>query len=157
MVAVLHILSAIAPVLLTSLHVLANATPNDALHNLLVRQVSPIDTSSIPEACKKDCDIIQNLTKCTGIECLCTDSNVGGLAKCLDCAVAQAPAGSSASSLKAAQSGIDRIVSSCKSAGAPVNSVTITGDTKNNGALRFGVLNAGTFAIVALGATLALA
>ncbi|GLB33286.1 hypothetical protein LshimejAT787_0101700 [Lyophyllum shimeji] len=123
MVALLHLLSFATPSLLMSLRVVANPTPADVLHGLLARQTSAIDPSLIPDQCKSDCSVLSTLNSCSSVACICTDSNMDGIAKCLDCGAALPSANVD---IKTAQSAVDLIVSNCKSAGSPVKSVTIS-------------------------------
>jgi ribosome-binding protein aMBF1 (putative translation factor) len=76
-----------------------------------------------------------------------------GIEKCLNCGVKISGAGVDT---KAAQSAVDQVVSSCKAAGSPVKSITIS-SKQGSGARLTVVMNVGLLAVVALGSALALA
>lgn len=91
MVAILHVLS--AAVLFTS-SALANPAPVDMIHGLLTRQIQPLDTSNIPSQCKSDCQAVSDgLAGCASVACICKDSTVASMGKCLSCGVAIAGSG----------------------------------------------------------------
>ncbi|KAF8075878.1 hypothetical protein FPV67DRAFT_387352 [Lyophyllum atratum] len=155
MVALLHVLSAAA---LFASSALANPAPSDMLHGLLTRQIQPIDTSNIPAQCKPDCQAVSDgLVGCSTVECICKDSLVSSMGKCLSCGVAIAGSGVDVAT---AQNVIDQMVSACKSAGTPVKQVTVSAkgaDSKGNGAAHTAAMSAGAFAAAAFGAIVALA
>jgi len=146
MVALLHVLS--ATVLFAS-HVLANPTPSDIIHGLLTRQIQPIDTSNLPAQCKTDCEAASNgVVGCSAVECICKDSVVSSMGKCLNCGVSIKNSGLD---VKTAQGVIDQMVNACKSAGSPVNAVTVSAKGSGSGAARSSAMSAGAVAVVALG------
>jgi len=150
MVALLHVLS--AAVLFAS-SALANPAPSDMIHALLTRQIQPIDTSNIPTQCKSYCQAVSDgLVGCTSADCICKDATVASMGKCLSCGVSIPGSGLD---VKTAQNVIDQMVNACKSAGTPVQQVTVS--AKGNGAMRSGAMSAGAVAAVAFGAIAAMA
>ncbi|KAG6856364.1 hypothetical protein H0H87_005274 [Tephrocybe sp. NHM501043] len=148
MVAAFQILSAAA--LLFASQVLASPEPAEAIAGLVARQIPGFDPSTIPSACQSDCGAVSTSL---------TDSVISGVGKCLSCGVSISGSGLDT---QTAQSAIDQIVSSCKSAGSPVDSVTISakgssgsggsnGDgSKGNSAARSTVFGAGAVALAVL-------
>ncbi|GLB33285.1 hypothetical protein LshimejAT787_0101690 [Lyophyllum shimeji] len=152
MVALLHVLSA-ALVLASS--ALANPAASETLHGLLKRQVQGLDPSKIPSKCQTDCNAVTNsVSGCTDISCLCKDSVVQAMGKCLSCGVSLKDSGLD---VNTAQNVIDQMVSSCNSAGSPVQSVKVSASGSGNGAMRAGAVSAGAIAVVAFGAIVTMA
>ncbi|KAF8075862.1 hypothetical protein FPV67DRAFT_1664183 [Lyophyllum atratum] len=161
MVATLHIICVSFIALFHSLHAFASPRPH-ALGGLLTRDIMPFDDDIIPVQCKAGCDFVDDaFDDCTTTECICKDSIMSSLGECLDCSVAIS---NSTINRITAQSIIDQLVSTCKTAGTPINGSTIevkdpknnTEDPKNgvndskNNAVRSSIVNAEAFAFVAL-------
>ncbi|KAG6916372.1 hypothetical protein DXG01_007093 [Tephrocybe rancida] len=145
-------LPALSAVVLFAAQALGNPEPAEAIPGLLLaRQVPGFDPSTVPAACKSDCEAVTtSLTGCASVGCICKDSTISTLGKCLDCGVSISGSGLD---VNTAQSAIDQIVSTCKSAGSPVSGFSVSAKgTKGNGAARSTIMGAGAMAVAILGA-----
>ncbi|KAG6852047.1 hypothetical protein C0991_003603 [Blastosporella zonata] len=146
-----RMIAAAVPVLV-AMSAIATPAPSNLIQGLLTKRAA-IDPTVIPDQCKDQCTgIVNELNSCnSSIACLCTNSNMDGIAVCYDCV---ASISGSSTDVETAQANADQITAECKVAGSPVKSVTIS--PKKNSAIRSDVLNLGAI-IVALATTLVLA
>lgn len=110
----------------------AVAARHDAFRTLLrARQGSIISPGDIAPECQSACATfvqINNDCQTDDSKCLeiCTDSNMGGVADCLSCAI-NVGGPPDASLAAQAQEALDELEDDCASAGEPVQSFTVSG------------------------------
>ncbi|KAG8928067.1 hypothetical protein FRC02_007400 [Tulasnella sp. 418] len=99
--------------------------PVTPFHEIVKRQ-----TVNTPQQCINQCNVATNeLTACgSDLKCMCSNSLVGEMADCFNCAIPY-----DASQKSFYQSTLDQFTQACTAAGFPVQSVTLTGGGSNNG------------------------
>ncbi|KDR76010.1 hypothetical protein GALMADRAFT_210732 [Galerina marginata CBS 339.88] len=109
------------------------ADPFTSPAGLYARQISGFDPSSIPASCiQQQCQSFVNTVTtqgCSTLDCLCTNSVVGSLKSCIQCAVDAGIAGYNQTTANDAVTGF---VSACNSAGHSV-SVSGSGSSGSSG------------------------
>ncbi|KAH0578073.1 hypothetical protein H2248_005537 [Termitomyces sp. 'cryptogamus'] len=150
---------------------LANPKPAVASPGLMVRQASEFDPNPFLSQCN-DCVVLettmnnaQNCSTLDGVlDCLCKNSFMSPLGRCLNCAVSTPESGLD---VEHAQSLADQFVSVCHTAGFNVNNVTVsaanatgssdTSQTTQNGAPKSTVMYPSAILVTVLGAFVSLA
>ncbi|KAH0585719.1 hypothetical protein H2248_008930 [Termitomyces sp. 'cryptogamus'] len=168
MVAIIPVFST---VIFLASRALANPKPAVASPGLMVRQASEFDPNPFLSQCN-DCVVLettmnnaQNCSTLDGVlDCLCKDSFMSPLGRCLNCAVSTPESGLD---VEHAQSLADQFVSVCHTAGFNVNNVTVsaanatgnsvTSQTSQNGAPKSTVMYPSAILVTVLGAFVSLA
>jgi len=106
-----------------------NALPSPS--QSLKRQGQPsaplIPPQDIPITCQSECSIISTLAACTTPACGCTNSNGQELLVCLQCIVSATNA--TQLTINAIQADLTNVVQACQTAGIPINSLTLNGES----------------------------